>query len=61
MATINGNSATNNVNQTLWSYSTKLVYHTDRDTTSHARHAEVDAVENLSVGVTTTNPFTILA
>lgn len=61
MSTVNFTSSTNNVNLVEWSYSTKLVFDTDRSTTLHARHAEVRAVENLGVGVTATNPFTILA
>lgn len=60
MATINGNSATNNVNQVLWSYSTKLVFHTDRVTSADGLHDEIQAVEALGVGVTATNPFTNL-
>jgi hypothetical protein len=60
MATVNGTSSTNNVNQVLWSYSTKLVYHTDRATSVDALHAEIQAVEALGTGVTDTNPFTNL-
>jgi hypothetical protein len=58
MATVNGNSTTNNVNQVLWSYGTKLVFHTDRATTVDSLHAEIEAVEALGVGVTATDPFT---
>lgn len=60
MATINGNSATNNVNQIGYSYSTKLVFLTDRETSADALHAEIESVEALGVGVTATNPFTNL-
>lgn len=60
MATRNATSSTNNGNQVLYSYSTKLVWHTDRDVTGTSRHGEVQAVNNLGVGVTATNPFTLL-
>lgn len=60
MATINGNSATNNMNQVLHSYSTKLVFLTDRDTSTDSARTEIDSVEALGVGVTSTNPFTNL-
>jgi len=60
MATINGNAATNNVNQVLWSYSTKLVWHTDRETSVDSLHAEIQALEALGTGVTLTDPFTNL-
>lgn len=60
MATINGTSSINNINQVLFSYSTKIVYHTDRKTTVDALHAEIQAVEALGVGVTATDPFTNL-
>lgn len=60
MATFNAASSTNNVNQVLWGWSTKLELRTDRDTSSHSRHDAVDSVENLGVGVATGNPFTIL-
>lgn len=61
MSTINGNSAVNNVNQVEWSYSTKIVFHTDRPAGSFNLHDEIDAVNNLGVGVTVTNPFTNLS
>jgi hypothetical protein len=61
MSTINFTNSDNNANVILWSYSTKLSTHTDRKTSSHAAHAEIAAVENLGVGVTATDPFTILA
>ena len=61
MSTINATSSTNNVNQTLWSYSTKLAWNTDRAAGSFARGAEVQSVENLGVGVTLTDPFTLLS
>lgn len=60
MATINGNSAINNVNAVLWSYSTKIAWHTDRAVSGTALHGEVQALENLGVGVTETDPFTNL-
>ncbi len=61
MATFNSNSRTNNVNLVEYSYSTRLVWHTDRNTSSHNRGEEVDSVHNLGVGVATGDPFTILA
>jgi hypothetical protein len=60
MATFNGNSTTNNANQVLWSYTTRLVWHTDRAVTGAARGAEVQSVDNLGVGVATGDPFTNL-
>lgn len=60
MATFNGTSSTNNVNQVLWSLQTKLVWHTDRAVTGTARGGEVEAVENLGVGVAIGDPFTLL-
>lgn len=60
MATINGTSSTNNVNAVSWSYSTKVVWHTDRAVSGTALHGEVQALENLGVGVTATDPFTNL-
>jgi hypothetical protein len=61
MATFNGNSATNNVNQVLWGWSTKLEWRTDRKAGSVARHGVVKSVENLGTGVTTGDPFTLLS
>lgn len=60
MSTFNAASSTNNVNQLLWSYSTKLVWHTDRDTSVDSLHAEIQAAENLGVTVATGDPFTNL-
>ena len=60
MATFNATSSTNNANQVLWGWSTKLVWHTDRKVTGAARGAEVQAVENLGVGVATGDPFTLM-
>jgi hypothetical protein len=60
MATFNATSSTNNANQVLWTYSTKLVWHTDRDVTGTSRAGEVQAVENLGVTVATGDPFTLL-
>lgn len=60
MATFNATSSTNNVNQVLWSWSTKIELRTDRPTTSHNLHDAVDSVENLGVGVAAGEPFTIL-
>lgn len=60
MATFNATSSTNNANQVLWGWSTKLSYHTDRAVTGTARGGEVQAVENLGVGVATGDPFTLL-
>jgi len=61
MATINGNSATNNANTVLWSYSTKIELRTDRAVGSIALHGVVQAIENMGVGITLTNPFTNLS
>ena len=60
MATFNATSSTNNSNQVLWSWGTRLTYHTDRSVTGAARGAEVQAVENLGVGVALGDPFTLL-
>ncbi len=60
MATINGASTTNNVNHLTWSYSTAIPLHTDRATSVDALHAEIQRAENLGVGVTATDPFTLL-
>jgi hypothetical protein len=61
MATFNFASSTNNVNQVLWSWSTKIELRTDRPTSAHNLHDAVDSVENLGVGVSAGEPFTILA
>lgn len=61
MATRNANSATNNANVLQWTYSTKIALHTDRETSAHALHAELDSIHNLGVGVTAASPFTVLA
>ena len=62
MATFNGNSATNNVNQVIWGWSTKLELRTDRASGSVARHGVVgDALDNLGTGVAAGDPFTLLA
>jgi len=60
MATFNATSSTNNANQVLWGWSTKLVLHTDRAVTGTARGDQVQAVENLGVGVAAGDPFTLL-
>jgi len=61
MATKNFTSSANRANVIFWSYSTKIANFTDRKTTSRALHAEGTSLNNLGVGVTVTNPFTILA
>lgn len=61
MATFNATSSVNTVNAVLWSYSTKLAWHTDRAAGSYARGAEVQAVNNLGVGVAAGDPFTLLS
>lgn len=61
MATFNATSSTNNANTVLWSYQTKLVWHTDRAAGSVARGGEVQAVENLGVGVAAGDPYTLLS
>jgi hypothetical protein len=60
MATFNATSDTNNVNQVLWGWSTKLEYRTDRAVTGTALHGAVQSVENLGVGVSAGDPFTLL-
>ena len=60
MATFNAAVSTNNANQVLWSLCTKLAYHTDRAVTGTVRGGEVQAVENLGVGVAAGDPFTNL-
>lgn len=60
MATINSNSATNNANFVLWTWSTKQEYRSDRAVGSIALHGLIESVENLGVGITSTNPFTNL-
>lgn len=61
MATFNGNSATNNANQVLWSYTTRLVWHSDRAVGTIARGGEIQSVDNLGVGVAEGDPFTNLS
>ena len=58
MATFNAQSSTNNANSVLYSYSTRMVWHTDRKVTGAARGAEVQSADNLGVGVATGDPFT---
>lgn len=60
MATLNAASSTNNVNSVLWSYSTRLVWHTDRDVSTANRGGEVESIDNLGVGVAAGDPFTNL-
>jgi len=60
MSTFNANNSTNNANCVLWSYSTRLVWHTDRDVSGANRGDEVESVHNLGVGVSTGDPFTLL-
>lgn len=63
MATFNGNSATNNVNQVLWGWSTSLRFHSDRAVGSIARGGEItgSTLDNLGVGVAAGEPFTNLS
>ena len=60
MATFNFASSTNNANVVLWSLCTKLELRSDRDGTSVARGGLIEAVNNLGVGVSAGEPFTIL-
>ena len=60
MATFNYTSSTNNVNPVLWSYSTRLVWTTDRDVSGTSRGGVVQSVDNLGVGVAAGDPFTNL-
>ena len=52
MATVNGQSSTNNVNQVLYSYSTALEFNSDRKGTSLALHGSIVKIENLGMSVT---------
>ena len=61
MSTFNATSSTNNVNTVLYTWSTKMVWHTDRSVTGVDRGGEVQAVENLGVGVAAGEPFTLLS
>ena len=60
MSTFNAASSTNCVNPVLWSYSTRLVWHTDRDVSGTAKHGIVESVDNLGVGVAAGDPFSLL-
>jgi len=60
MATVNFTSSTNNANAVLWSLGTKLEKHSDRDGVTVSRGGLISAINNLGVGVTAANPFTIL-
>lgn len=61
MATFNYTSSTNNINTVLWNLCTKLEFHTDRESGSFARGAAIATVENLGVGVTSGDPFTLMS
>ena len=62
MATFNGNGATNNVNQVLYGWSTKIELRTDRASGGVARHGVVgNTLENLGTGVASGEPFTLLS
>lgn len=61
MATINGNSAVNTINWVEWSYSTQIDFHTDRAAGTLNTHDLIQSVANLGVGVTETDPFTLLS
>lgn len=52
MATVNGTSSTNNVNQVLYSYGTAMQFNTDRKGSGIALHASIVLIQNLGVGVT---------
>lgn len=52
MATVNGTSSTNNVNQVLFSYSTALEFNSDRKGTGLALHGSIVKIENLGMSVT---------
>ena len=60
MATLNFVSSTNNVNTVLYSFSTRLMYHTDREAGAFARGAVLVSVDNLGVGVGLGDPFTLM-
>jgi hypothetical protein len=61
MATFNAESSTNNVNQVVWGWQTTLELRTDRAAGSVARHGLVSSIQNLGVGVSTGDPFTLLS
>ena len=52
MATVNGTSSTNNINQVLYSYGTAMEFNTDRKGSGIALHASIVKIENLGMGVT---------
>ena len=60
MATFNYTSSTNNGNAVCWSLQTTIELRTDRAAGTFARHALVDSVQNLGVGVAAGDPFTLL-
>ena len=60
MATLNSNSATNNINTVLWTWGTTMEFRTDRAVTGTALHGLVTSLQNLGVGVTAGDPFTLL-
>lgn len=61
MATFNATSTANRINPVIYSYSTKIELRTDRDTSARNKYEVLSAVNNLGVGVSSGNPFTILA
>lgn len=52
MATVNGQSSTNNINQVLYSYSSALEFNSDRKGTSLSLHGSISKIQNLGLGVT---------
>jgi len=52
MATINGTSSNNNINQVLWSYGTAMEFNTDRKGSGIALHASIVKIQNLGMSVT---------
>lgn len=60
MATFNATGSTNNINQVLWGWSTKLELRTDRPAGSVPLHGLLESVENLGTGVAEGDPFTLL-
>lgn len=52
MATVNGQSSTNNINQVLYSYGSALEFNSDRKSGSLALHGSIVKIENLGLGVT---------
>jgi hypothetical protein len=60
MATFNATASVNAINPVVWGWSTTLEFRTDRAVTGTAQHGLVTSVQNLGVGVSQGDPFTLL-